>query len=66
MCKRLIFNRIYIEIYDLSVGLAKYQIRILNTKKQKKFCCVNENLTTFLYTLNRGDKKTEGEKSFLF
>ena len=30
------------------------------------FCCVNENLTTFLYTLNKGDKKTEGELVFVF
>ena len=29
----------------------------------KIFCYVNENMTTFLYTLNRGDEKTEGEKS---
>ena len=32
----------------------------------KIFCYVNENMTTFLYTLNRGDEKTEGEKSFFF
>ena len=31
--------------------------------KTKFFCCVNENSTTFLGTLNTGDKKTEGEKS---
>ena len=37
----------------------------INTKTQNIFCCVNENLTTFLYILNRVDKKTEGEKSFL-
>ena len=30
------------------------------------FAGVTENLTTFLYTLNRGDKKTEGEKKFYF
>ena len=30
------------------------------------FIGVNENSTIFLYTLNRGDKKTAGEKSFLF
>ena len=54
-------------IFDLFVGEGKYQLRILNTKTQNIFCCVNENLATFLYTLNRGDKKTEGEKeSFLF
>ena len=29
-------------------------------------CCANENLTTFLYTLNKGDKKTEGEKRVFF
>ena len=28
------------------------------TKNQNFFVGVNENLTTFLYTLNRGDKKT--------
>ena len=38
----------------------------LNTKTQNIFCCVNENLMTFLLTFDRGDKKTEGEKSFLF
>ena len=42
------------------------QIPILNTKTQNIFCCVNENLMTFLYTLNRGDKKIEGEKVFFF
>ena len=57
------FRTVFIDIF---VGSAKYQIGILNTKTQNIFCCVNENLTTFLYTLNRGDKKTEGEKSFLF
>jgi hypothetical protein len=33
----------------------------LDTKTQNIFCFVNENLTTFLYTL-----KTEGEKKFSF
>ena len=37
-----------------------------NTKAQNIFCCVNENLTTFLNTLNRGDKKTEAEKKLSF
>ena len=37
------------------------------TKNQKIFFAgVNENSTTFLYTLNRGDKKTEGKKVFFF
>ena len=38
----------------------------LNTKTQNIFCCVNENLTIFLYTLNRGDKKTEEEKKVFY
>ena len=38
----------------------------IKSKTQNIFCCVNENWTTFLYILNRGDKKTEGEKKFLF
>ena len=33
-----------------------------NTKTQNIFCRLNENLTTFLYTLTRKQK----EKSFLF
>ena len=47
-------------IYPLDKRNNKY------SKTQNIFCCVNENLTTFLYALNRGDKKTEGDKSFLF
>ena len=39
---------------------------MLNTKIQKKNYCVNKNSTTFLYTLNRGDKKTEGEEKVFF
>ena len=39
---------------------------ILNTKTQSVFCCLNENSTTFSYTLNKGDKKTEGEKKIFF
>ena len=38
----------------------------LNTKIQIFFCCLNENLMTFLYTFIGGDKKTEGEKKFSF
>ena len=34
------------------------------TKNQNIFVGLNENSMTFLYTLNRGDKKTEGEKKF--
>ena len=35
----------------------------MNTKTPNIFCYVNENMTTFLYTLTKGDEKTEGEKS---
>ena len=35
---------------------------ILNTKIQNVFCCVNENLTTFLYTLNRGGQENRRRK----
>ena len=38
----------------------------LNLKTKIFFVGVNENLTTFLFTLNRGDKKTEGEKKVFF
>ena len=52
-------------IYPLDKPNTKYEY-VLNTKTQNIFCCVNENSTTFLCTLNRGDKKTEGEKKFSF
>ena len=56
-----------VELWNLKLDLnLKYQIQILNTKTQNIFCCVNENLTTFSYTLNRGDKKTGGEKKIFF
>ena len=47
---------------DLSIGSTETKYIKLNTKTQNIFCCVNENLMTFLYTLTGGDKKTEGEK----
>ena len=51
------------ETYDLSVVQLKPKPK---TKNQIFFAGVNENLTTFLYTLNRMAKKTEGYKKFLF
>ena len=36
----------------------------LKLKTKIFFVGVNENSTTFLYTLNKGDKKTEGKKVF--
>ena len=43
--------------YDLSIGSTETKYIKLNI-----FCHLNENLTTFLYTLTGGDKKTEREK----
>ena len=51
-------------IYPLDLLKTKY-IK-LNTKTQNIFCCVDENLTTFLYTLTGGDKKTIGKKKVFF
>ena len=52
----------YHERYDLSIASTRTKYIKLNTKTQKYFCCLNENLMTFLYTLTGGDKITEGEK----
>ena len=51
---------------DLSIGSTETRYIKLNTKTQNIFCGVNENLTTFSYTLNRGDKKTYVEKKGFF
>ena len=51
-------------LYDLSIGSTETKYQKLNTKTQNIFWRLNENLTTFLYTLTGGDKKTEGEKKF--
>ena len=50
-------------IYDLSIE-TKY-IK-LNTKTQNIFYCLNENLTTFLYTLagGGGGQEKRGKKNF--
>ena len=59
-CQNLKLNNI--ELIDLSFGLAKYQLQILDTKTQNIFCCVNENSTSFLYTR----KQKEPETKFLY
>ena len=53
----------FFHIYDLSIGSTETKYIKLNTKTQNIFCCLNENLTTFLYTLTRKQKE---KKSFLF
>ena len=52
--------------YDLSIGLTETKYIKLNTKTQKVFCCANENLMTFLYTLIGATRKEKEKKSFLF
>ena len=37
----------------------------LNTKTQNTFYCLNENLTTFLYTLTGGTRKQKEKKKSL-
>ena len=54
-----------IEIDDLSIGYTETKNIKLNTKTQNIFCCVNENLTTFSYTLT-GQKKQKEKKVFSF
>ena len=41
---------------DLSIGSTETKYIKLNTKTQSIFCCVNENLTTFLYTSTGGKR----------
>ena len=51
---------------DLSVRSTELKYIKLNTKTQNIFCYLNENLTTFLYTLTGATKKQKEKKSFLF
>jgi hypothetical protein len=59
-------NALKIEINDLSIGSTETKYMRLNTKTQNIFCCVNENLTTFLYTLTGGTRKQKEKKKFSF
>ena len=61
ICRQARFHK---HINDLFIGSTEIKYIKLNTKTQNIFYCLNENLTTFLYTLIGGDKKTEGEKKF--
>ena len=55
------------DVNDLSIASTKTKYYIkLNTKTQNIFCRLNENLTTFLYTLTGATIKQKEKKSFLF
>ena len=53
-----------LEMIDLSIAPTKTKYIKLNTKTQNIFCCVNENLTTFLYTLTGVTRKQKEKKKF--
>ena len=50
-------------IYPLDLLKPNTYIK-LNTKTQNIFCCLNENLTTFLCTLTGGTRKQKEKKKF--
>ena len=45
------------QIFDQSIASTKTKYIKLNTKTQNIFCRLNENLTTFLYTLTGATRK---------
>ena len=51
---------------DLSIGSTETKYIKLNTKTQKIYCFVNENLTTFLYTLSGGTRKHKDKKRVFY
>ena len=53
-------------IYDLSIGSTETKHIKLNTNTQNIFCCLNENLPTFLYTFTGGTRKQKEKKKFSF
>ena len=48
--------------FDLSIASTKTKYIKLNTKIQNIFCCLNGNLTTFLYTLTESTRKQKEKK----
>ena len=50
--------------FDQSIASTKSKYIKLNTKTQNIFCHLNENLTTFLYTLTGGTRKQKEKKVF--
>ena len=53
----LLLYFLYIVDFDLSIASTKTKYIKLNTKTQNIFCGLNENLTTFSYTLTRKEKE---------
>ena len=51
-----------IVIFDLSIALTKTKYIKLSTKTQSIFGRLNENLTTFLYTLTGASRKQKEKK----
>ena len=49
-------------IYDQSIASTKTKYIKLNTETQNIFCRLNENLTTFLYTLTGATRKQKEKK----
>ena len=58
--------RNFSDSFDLSIGSTETKYIKLNTKTQNIFCCVNENLTSFLYTLTGGTRKLKEKKKVFF
>ena len=54
----------FLDFYDLSIATTKTKYIKLNTKTQNIFCGLNENLTTFLYTLTGATRKQKEKKKF--
>ena len=48
----------------LSIGSTETKYIKLDTKTQNIFCCANENLMTFLYTLIRATGKQKEKKKY--
>ena len=62
LCLHYVFS--VVENIDLSIGSTETIYIKLNTKTHNIFCCLNENLTTFLYTLTGGTRKQKEKKVF--
>ena len=60
------FSLVFKGLIDLSIGSTENKYIKLNIKAQNIFCCVNENLTTFLYTLTGGTRKQKERKKVSF